>query len=318
MAIIKFRKIHFHQLPNGAHYFFCRKFSQELANSPSSLISSLGTWPSQFNAALAEEKKCIEWVDQSVLTKEIRNADKLMDRAFSALKIQVRAHTYSITQTTKDAALRIYAMLRKYGKVNSRAYEDQEGDILAILEQLQNGGTFYNDANILGLSTLITELQSRFTLFQQLLRQRDQKMLLKPGKPTKEVREIVESTYYPMIEIIDGGAALNPTSAYATFINNLNPEIERVNAEFDRVFHSITTCEPEPIPAQIYTGYALTPPPRVLYVTLHDGTIQLQLGKDYNLTFKNNIEVGNASCTIHGKGAFRGQKTITFVIIRAT
>jgi hypothetical protein len=318
MAIVKFKKIRFSQIPNGAHYFYCRKFSLQLSTASSTIISALGTWPAQFNALLAEEKKFMEWVDQTVLTKEIREADKQLDRAYTALKQLVRAQTYSPIQASKDAAVRVYAMLRKYGSLTKRAYADEEGDILAVLEQTQSGGVYYNDIVTMGLSLSVTELQNRFTLFQKLLRDRDQKMLLKPEKTFKKIRDEIEATYYPMIEIIDGGAALNPTSVFATFINDLNPEINRINAEFKRTLYDISSCEPEPIQVQTYTGFPLTPNPRVLYVTPHDGTTQLEFGKDYNLTFRNNINVGNAFCNIHGKGAYRGKKTVTFIIIRAT
>jgi hypothetical protein len=45
-----------------------------------------------------------------------------------------------------------------------------------------------------------------------------------------------------------------------------------------------------------------------------DGAVELELGKDYNLTYKNNVHVGNATLTIHGKGKYEGSKTVTFII----
>jgi hypothetical protein len=318
MVKVKFKKLRFGRLPNGAHYFYCRKVSQEMASSPASLVSSLGTLPAQFNAALAEEKKWMDWVDQTILTDEIENADKRMDHAYTAIRKQADAQRYNPSQTIVEAAERIYTMLQKYGNVNRKAYEDQEGDILTILEQLQNGGAYYTDAYTIGITTQIAELQSAFTLFQQLLKQRDQKSLFKPDKTFKEVRHELEGFYYSIVELIDAGAALNQTSAYATFINDLNPEIERLNEEFNRVKIDIAHAEPEPIPPQTYSGRPLTPSTfKVLYVTPHNGTIQLELGKDYNLTFKDNTNVGNAECTIHGKGTYKGHKTVTFIIVRA-
>jgi hypothetical protein len=45
-------------------------------------------------------------------------------------------------------------------------------------------------------------------------------------------------------------------------------------------------------------------------------THQLSLGKDFSVTYKNNTHVGTAEVTIHGKGAYKGQKTVTFNITR--
>jgi hypothetical protein len=59
----------------------------------------------------------------------------------------------------------------------------------------------------------------------------------------------------------------------------------------------------------------VTPTPQALFVT-PKGTVALELGKDYNLSFRDNTEVGNARCILTGKGAYRGAKTVTFIIAR--
>jgi hypothetical protein len=314
----KFLKLRFKYLPNDAHYTFDERVSQTLAGSPSTLLSALGTLPMQFNAKLVDERALMDWVKKSFLTEEIKEADRKMDRVLTALKTQVRAQEYNSNANIAQAAGRVYLMLKGYGDVARKPYEGQEGDMRAILRQLQSGGAYYSDASTIGITTLVGELQSAFTTFLNLLKQRDDKSLLKPEKTFPEVRSTGDRIYHQMVTLVDAGAALNVSSAYATFINALNPEIERLNAEFHPVRHDISACEPEPIQPQTYTGRPLTPSPKVLYVTQHDGTIQLELGKDYNLTFKNNTNVGNAECTIHGKGRYKGRKTVTFVIIHTS
>jgi hypothetical protein len=288
-----------------------------LSGASQALVAALGTLIALFGAAVAEEKKWMEWVKQTVLTKQIQEADRRMDRALTALRMQVRTLKYSATQGMAEVADRVYAMLQTYGKVTRKPYEEQEGDVLTILEQLQSGGAYYNDASVLGITALVSELQNAFTLFRQLLKQRDEKELLKPETPFPEVRRNIEKIYYQIVDIIDAGARLNASPDYAAFINGLNPEIERLNGEFDPVRHDISDSEPAPIPPQQYTGRPLTPAPDVLYQTPHDGTVHLELGKDYNLAYRNNTEVGNAECIIRGKGKFRGSKTVTFIIVRA-
>ncbi|MDR2041731.1 MAG: DUF6261 family protein [Tannerella sp.] len=314
--MVKFKKLRFGRLPNGAHYDFFLDFDQELTNSPDEVLSTLGTWPAQFRTNLAEEKKWMEWVAQGVLTDRIEQADKEMDHDYTAIRKQVQAQIYNPTPATVDAAKRVYAMLQKYGDVNRKPYREEEGDLRAILQQLQQGGAYCNDAVLLGLVPLISALQTSLTLFQQLLKQRGEQSLLKPTTPFSKVRRNVQDTYYPMVDLIDAGALLNTSSAFATFINHLNPMIDMLNAEFSPVKHDISECEPEPIQPQQYTGLPLTPSPVVLFRTPHDGSIRLELGKDYNLSFRDNTEVGNAQCTITGRGGYRGHKTVTFVIIR--
>jgi hypothetical protein len=87
-----------------------------LASSPSTVVTALGPYPAQFNADLAEEKKCMDWVALTILTGEIQGADKHMDHGVTAIRIQVRALEYNPVQTTGDAAKRMYAMLQNMTK----------------------------------------------------------------------------------------------------------------------------------------------------------------------------------------------------------
>jgi hypothetical protein len=290
--------------------------STEIANSPDVITKALGQLPAEFDEHLAVEKALRDWVRKSFLTKYIEEADRRLDRALTAVRAQVRAQKYNPGTTIVDAAQRVYTMLMGYGNVTKKSYEAQMGDVQSILRQFASGGAYAADAAVLGIGTLIDELQTALVVFDQLLRERDEKRLLKPEKTFHEVRRRIESVYHRMEMILNAGAVMNTSSAYATLINHLNPEIERLNAEFHRVRHNIADAQIEPIPPQAYSGLPLTPGPNVFYLTSRGGTIPLTLGKDYNLTFKRNIKPGNATCTIHGKGAYKGRKTITFLIVR--
>jgi hypothetical protein len=73
----------------------------------------------------------------------------------------------------------------------------------------------------------------------------------------------------------------------------------------------------EPIETLPYTGKAVTPVPVAYY--RGDGekpTVELVFAKDFSVTYKNNVEVGTADVTLHGKGHYKGQKTVTFNIAR--
>lgn len=63
------------------------------------------------------------------------------------------------------------------------------------------------------------------------------------------------------------------------------------------------------IPAQTYTGKALKPAP-----TLSISKRTLKAGKDYTVTYSNNVKPGKATITITGKGNYTGTRTKTFTI----
>jgi hypothetical protein len=257
----------------------------------------------------------MKWVKRNDLTEKIAEADHRLDRALVALKAQVHALLYSPDTSIAEAAHRVDIMLKNYGHVYDKPYEEQEGDIRAILSQFAT--TYAADMALLsGVSACVTELQNAFTEFQQLLAQRDTHSLQKPEETFPAVRRGIEKVYRQIVTLIDAGAALNTSPEFAELIDKLNPEIERLNNEFHRVRREIAEAQPEPISQQQYTGQPVTPTPQVYYLTPHDGTVKLELGKDYNLSYKRNTDVGNAECTIHGKGLYRGSKTVTFIIAR--
>lgn len=66
------------------------------------------------------------------------------------------------------------------------------------------------------------------------------------------------------------------------------------------------------IPDQTYTGKAIKP-----VVKISDQDMPLTLGKDYTLTYKDNVKVGTASVTVAGKGNYSStnKKTLTFNIV---
>jgi hypothetical protein len=317
----KFKALNVRVIPNGAHFNYFSNVKNELANAPQALVESLGALPEEFLLWYSLEDQLMLWVYKSDLTDLITEADKRMDKALTNLNALVRALRGNLQPTVAASAKAVYEMLKKYKNVIKKPYEEQAGDVRAILQQITSGGAFYNDIiTIYGaantIMAMVTEVKNSFDAFVALLAQRDEQSLTKPDKTFKEVRKGIEGVYHKMVDIIDAGSLMNTSPAYATFIKHLNPEIDRLNEEFHRVRHDIAHSQPEEIPAQQYTGYPVNPTPKVLYVTAHNGTVRLELGKDYDLRYKDNIEVGNAQCTIRGIGGYKGSKTVSFIIKR--
>lgn len=72
---------------------------------------------------------------------------------------------------------------------------------------------------------------------------------------------------------------------------------------------NISNCTILAVPAQNYTGSAITPG-----VTVSYGGKNLAQGTDYTVSYSNNVNAGTASIIITGKGNYTGTKTINFVI----
>jgi hypothetical protein len=122
-----------------------------------------------------------------------------------------------------------------------------------------------------------------------------------------------------MERIIDANAVVGASGDFAAFIDLLNPVIDHLNDEFHHAKKDLGVGDHtviEPLPVQSYTERPVTPLPEVHYREGDKETKRLYLGKDFSITYKNNIEVGQAELTIHGKGDYKGQKSLSFHIAR--
>jgi hypothetical protein len=313
----KFKAILFKTLPNAAHFNFCSQVSIHVSGAGAAVLSALGDVPAQFNAWLNKEAALMEWVRKSILTDQISEADHRMDQALVALKAQVRAQEYSPVPERVQTAHDLNLMLKNYGRVYLKPYEAEEGDVRTILVQLQ--GTYLQDVQLLDLYPYVNELNVAYEAFRQLLAQRDAKSVQKPAENFPTVRRGIETEYHRLATLVDAGAALNTSPDFAALIDKLNPEIDRLNTEFHHARKDIgvgEACVVEPIPTQPYTGKSVTVLPKAYYRTEGKPTVELVFAKDFSVTYKNNVDVGTADLTLHGKGAYKGQKTITFNIAR--
>jgi hypothetical protein len=312
----KFKALLFKFLPNAAHYHFCSQVSINLSAAGEAVITALGDIPARFNAWLAKATALMEWIKRSLLTERIAEVDHRMDQALMGLNAQAHAQEYSPMPDRVEAAHEVRIMLRNYGSIHRKPYEEQEGDVQAILAQLH--GEYGHQVMVLDLFPFVHELQEAFDTFRQLLAQRDTKSLQKPTDTFPVVRRGLEEEYHRIVTLVDAGAALNASPDFAAFIDSLNPEIERLNSEFHHARKNLGIgdhCVIEPIDTQPYVeGKSATPLPRAYYCEDGKPTKELAFAKDFSVTYRNNLKVGMAELTIHGKGHYKGQKTATFNI----
>lgn len=102
-------------------------------------------------------------------------------------------------------------------------------------------------------------------------------------------------------------AAAMPTSAAPAQEETYSVECELLAGT------SISKMKFGKIDPQAYTGKTVKPG-----VTVKNGSTTLVEGKDYTLSYKNNVKIGTATVTVKGKGKYSGSKKLTFKIIPGT
>jgi hypothetical protein len=311
--MVKFTVLVFRTLPNQAHYKFFGRATREIRQAGYTVISALGQLVPELDDWFVKETACIEWYRKSALTAAITDADRHLNKALVGLAAQINGARYNTLPAEAAAAEHLHIMLKSYGNTTRKPYLQKVGSVEAILGHLN--GDLLQDVQIVRLTEWIPEIRSALDSFVHSIEQREAQSLNKPQQSFLKVRREIENVWHGIVTLVDSGALLGTSPEFAALINTLNPEIEYLNKEFHRVKHDIARAEPAPIKQQPYTGAPCTPVPEVIYPT-NKKNVHLELGKDFNTTYKNNINAGNAECTIHGKGKYKGQKTVTFIIAK--
>jgi hypothetical protein len=154
---------------------------------------------------------------------------------------------------------------------------------------------------------------------ERLFAQRNADLADRPQESMKDVRKNIEAAYRKITGRIDAAVIMNNDGTCDEFIAQLN---EKITYENNRHHHAkkdlaaTDHCVVEPIDTQTFTGKAVTPLPAAHYREDDKPTTELVFAKDFEVTYKNNTDVGTADLVIHGKGEYKGQKTVTFNIAR--
>ncbi|MDR3350584.1 MAG: DUF6261 family protein [Prevotellaceae bacterium] len=303
-------KIHFHALRNEAHYQFMLDTKNLIDNDGNvqPLINDL--LPGFYNL-IALEGTLVDAVKSSIFTQEMADADHRVDRVLVAISTAVNAALHHIDPAIVEAARHLKLRLNAFhGEIEKKSYKEEEAAVKILVNDLQT--VYVSDVAFIGIASLVTELAAAQAVFEQLYNARNKELSERPQERLVTVRREVEVPYRAITGRIDAFAVVNGEYAYAPFIGQMNKNIAYFN---EHAHHhgkkDVKNANVADIPPQPATGQEITPIPTV---TLDEQ--QLVFTKDFNITFKNNINPGTATMTIHGKGAdYKGQKEITFNII---
>lgn len=135
-------------------------------------------------------------------------------------------------------------------------------------------------------------------------------------------------TFKDITVVMNGKTLVYGTDYTVSYENNVNATTEdsmayviikgndnyggQIRTAFSITPRSLEKCKVDAIGGQTYTGREITPE-----VTVRDGSKVLENGRDYTVSYSDNIEVGkNAKAVIEGKGNYTGQLTAEFTIAK--
>ena len=315
----KIKSIYFNSLRNDAHYEYFMRYRGMVDASVAIQSVVAGLYPA-FIARLDAEGKLLNEMHKSDYTKQIAETDQNIDRCLVGMNAVITAALHQLTPEVVAAAESLRNRMKAFGNIARKSYEEELATVTLLLGDLISA-EYIAKTSLVGLTDWVNELNAAKNKFQQLLLSRYEESAGKPEGRMTDARRETEAAYRPMVDRINAAAIMSDEPApLEAFIEELNAIIiyfnDHTHLPAKKDLSVGDHCVVEPIDMQKYTGRPVTPLPAVHYREEGKPTVWLVFAKDFSITYRNNVNVGMAELTIHGKGAYKGQKSLSFHIAR--
>jgi hypothetical protein len=248
------------------------------------------------------------------LTAELVALDGLMKEKYDYLKRTITYFASPPDSAKTTAAKRLLGVFKPYWDVMSKSLLTQSTKLKELRQRIASMGD-----NLEALTTLelmptwlaFTALDDQFNaLYDQRL---ETNALSTPAAYT--IRDAVVTDYEAFCSVLELIIATEPTEQLEILCKKMN-EIRTKFAPHHRIELTGANTSIAKIADQTYFGgKALTPIGRTFYQTGTE-TVELEFPKDFEVSYENNKNVGQATLIIHGKGKYTGQVATTFYIVR--
>ncbi|MDR3268821.1 MAG: DUF6261 family protein [Tannerella sp.] len=252
----------------------------------------------------------------SVLTSQLNMISKQVHTRFAEVKRTLKAAQKSSIVAKSAAATLLMPVFKPFWDVTIKPMASRIAQFGILFARISDNPDFPIALTTLELDNIWLQLGAANMEFHQLYEQRLEEEAAAVAPAASDIQDTVVKDYKDLCTVIKQTLSVMPNPSLELLFNEMN-ELRRkyVPKHPDKLDPEHTTVEP--LPVQSYTGKQVTPLPRVFYRTDTDaGRLELQFTIDYFVTYRNNIEAGEATITIHGKGRYTGQHVTSFHIAR--
>ena len=210
----------YHQLRNEAHAEYHEVVDAILKNCDPDTLK----YRPQYNAyhtAYNTEIGVLDVVQKSPYTQEIVLQDELRDRVYMGFTTAVQSVLYHFNETKRKAAERVETVIKSYGDVAHKTYDQETSAIDDMLRELFAS---HSDAlNVLGMDEWTDRLAAENEQFKTLMDTRYKEKSQRPKPRMADARKTVDALFTALLDYIEALVTIaGDTSPYETLIAELN------------------------------------------------------------------------------------------------
>jgi hypothetical protein len=317
------RRFHYESLRNETHVSFHEDFNAIVAKyNPETL--GIAVPYAVYTPLFTEEKAALDQIIKSQYTAQIDEMDRQRDSPIRGFTDTVTAALHHFDPDKRQAARRLHDILDRYGNIAHKTLHDETAAIEDLHTELIKQENYLAVA-ALGLGEWLGTLVQVNRNLAALMLTRIDETAKRPDLHMRGIRKEVDREFRSILDLLEALIRVNGADTNKAFIAELNALSEKYKdllAQEAGRRHPIKDLGAgdhtviEPVETQQYTGRPITIIPEVHYREEGKETKRLYLGEDFTITYKNNVEVGQAELTIHGKGDYKGEKSLSFHIAR--
>jgi hypothetical protein len=221
-------KIYLSRLRNEAHFRFFSAFIALFVDYPAIAAKVLAQLE-QLKALFAREDEAVDFIRKSDYTAKIAAADERLDRAVVGFGDAVRGAINHFNAGISDAAISLSNLLRTYGRIINKAYNEEIAAVINLLQELDSPKYATATTLISGLTEWITEMRVACDELVALLDARTTETATRPSERMLNIRREIDPVYDSLIARIEAFMLIEGETEYAGFVNKLNALIDEFN-----------------------------------------------------------------------------------------
>jgi hypothetical protein len=274
-----------------------------LGDTGTKLVAKLHT----DNAAMKTE---LDKPRSSLLTGPIRQANDVCDATTDDIKRSIKTGSKSTVANKASAGETLEHFMKPFWDMNKKPLLSQISLTVELLSRYASDPALQQAAQTLAIADLFAALAPQNATLSNLYNQRLAEYAAETPAASS-LRETVAEDYNAVCDVIVRAVNTEPVQETLVTLFNKTNDVRKKYSALSPAKIDLAGAVTEPLPTHTYTGKAITPIP-VLY---YEGK-ELVFAVDFSLTYKNNVEVGEATVIMHGKGRFNGQHIRKFNIAR--
>ncbi|MGE0079554.1 MAG: DUF6261 family protein [Bacteroidales bacterium] len=224
---MKILRINLRSLRNEEHFQLHTEFKSEVERigaEPLNVVEAFNAYQPRYS----NEEDALLLIRKSATTAQLTEADGERDIIYRGIVDSVKSWQNHFTPEKREAARRLKVLLDSFGNVPRKPYNEGTAAIAKLMVETQ--GEYASDVNALGLKDWFTELQTKNTAFDTLMKSRYSEEANQTEFRMKTARTELDAAYRAIVERIEALMLINGTAEYDEFVRELNARIEKFNS----------------------------------------------------------------------------------------